>query len=137
MTKLTQKNVKFDWGEKEETAFQLIKQKLCSTSILALPKGDIRKLYYVLATLRIRIVYWLLMQIRGRCPSLSHGLLALNLPKTNPRSQTECALKPETSSTKDVEDARQTLRRNFIENRNARRFLVFNKIGVGYRVMAT
>ncbi|GKG15538.1 hypothetical protein Tco_0357861, partial [Tanacetum coccineum] len=25
MTKLTQKNVKFDWGEKEETVFQLIK----------------------------------------------------------------------------------------------------------------
>ncbi|GJV31332.1 putative reverse transcriptase domain-containing protein [Tanacetum coccineum] len=29
MTKLTQKGVKFDWGEKEENAFQLIKQKLC------------------------------------------------------------------------------------------------------------
>nr|GEX57599.1 retrotransposon protein, putative, Ty3-gypsy subclass [Tanacetum cinerariifolium] len=28
MTKLTHKNVKFDWGEKEEAAFQLIKQKL-------------------------------------------------------------------------------------------------------------
>nr|GEW58111.1 hypothetical protein [Tanacetum cinerariifolium] len=38
MTKLTQKNVKFDWREKEETAFQLIKQKLCSVLILALPK---------------------------------------------------------------------------------------------------
>nr|GEV06590.1 reverse transcriptase domain-containing protein [Tanacetum cinerariifolium] len=30
MTKLTQKKVKFDWGDKEEAAFQLIKQKLCS-----------------------------------------------------------------------------------------------------------
>ncbi|GJT20670.1 putative reverse transcriptase domain-containing protein [Tanacetum coccineum] len=40
MTKLTQKNVKFDWRDKEEVAFQLIKQKLCSTPILALPKGS-------------------------------------------------------------------------------------------------
>ncbi|GJV76361.1 putative reverse transcriptase domain-containing protein [Tanacetum coccineum] len=40
MTKLTQKGIKFDWGEKEENAFQLIKQKLCSAPILALPKGS-------------------------------------------------------------------------------------------------
>ncbi|GKD54898.1 putative reverse transcriptase domain-containing protein [Tanacetum coccineum] len=36
MTKLTQKKVKFDWGDKEEAAFQLLKQKLCSVPILAL-----------------------------------------------------------------------------------------------------
>ncbi|GJY16245.1 putative reverse transcriptase domain-containing protein [Tanacetum coccineum] len=40
MTKLTQKGIKFDWGEKEENAFQLIKQKSCSAPILALPEGS-------------------------------------------------------------------------------------------------
>ncbi|GJW26728.1 putative reverse transcriptase domain-containing protein, partial [Tanacetum coccineum] len=40
MTKLTQKGIKFDWGEKEENAFQLIKRKLCSAPILALPEGS-------------------------------------------------------------------------------------------------
>nr|GEY45895.1 reverse transcriptase domain-containing protein [Tanacetum cinerariifolium] len=38
MTKLTQKGVKFDWGEKQEVAFRLLKQ--CSAPILALPKGS-------------------------------------------------------------------------------------------------
>ncbi|GJW55928.1 hypothetical protein Tco_0100013 [Tanacetum coccineum] len=50
MTKLTQKNMKFDWGEKKETAFQLIKQKLCSAPILALLK-DQKTLWYI-ASLR-------------------------------------------------------------------------------------
>ncbi|GJV02869.1 putative reverse transcriptase domain-containing protein [Tanacetum coccineum] len=40
MTKLTQKGVKFDWGDKQKAAFQLLKQKLCSAPILALPEGS-------------------------------------------------------------------------------------------------
>nr|GEY36410.1 putative reverse transcriptase domain-containing protein [Tanacetum cinerariifolium] len=40
MTKLTQKKVKFEWGDKQEAACQLLKQKLCSAPILALPKGS-------------------------------------------------------------------------------------------------
>ncbi|GJT91364.1 putative reverse transcriptase domain-containing protein [Tanacetum coccineum] len=40
MMKFTQKNVKFDWSEKAEAAFQLLKQKLYSAPILALPEGS-------------------------------------------------------------------------------------------------
>nr|GEU72779.1 reverse transcriptase domain-containing protein [Tanacetum cinerariifolium] len=41
MTKLTQKSMKFNWGEKEEIDFHILKQKLCSAPILALPKGAV------------------------------------------------------------------------------------------------
>ncbi|GJY69912.1 putative reverse transcriptase domain-containing protein [Tanacetum coccineum] len=40
MTKLTQKKVTFEWGDRQEAAFQLIKQKLCSAPIMALPEGS-------------------------------------------------------------------------------------------------
>ncbi|GJV62760.1 putative reverse transcriptase domain-containing protein [Tanacetum coccineum] len=40
LTKLTQKNKKYIWGEDQETAFQLLKQKLCEALILALPEGN-------------------------------------------------------------------------------------------------
>ncbi|GJY62757.1 putative reverse transcriptase domain-containing protein [Tanacetum coccineum] len=32
--------VKFDWGDKQEAASQLLKQKLCNAPILALPEGS-------------------------------------------------------------------------------------------------
>ncbi|GKC89225.1 putative reverse transcriptase domain-containing protein [Tanacetum coccineum] len=40
MTKLTQKKVKFEWGDKQEATFQMLKQKLCSAPILDLPEGS-------------------------------------------------------------------------------------------------
>ncbi|GJT89944.1 putative reverse transcriptase domain-containing protein [Tanacetum coccineum] len=36
---LTQQKVKFDWGDKQEAAFQLLKEKLYSAHNLALPEG--------------------------------------------------------------------------------------------------
>ncbi|GKF30906.1 putative reverse transcriptase domain-containing protein, partial [Tanacetum coccineum] len=38
--KIEAKNKKYIWGEDQESAFQLLKQKLCETSILALPEGN-------------------------------------------------------------------------------------------------
>nr|GEW68697.1 hypothetical protein [Tanacetum cinerariifolium] len=40
MTKLTYKSMNFNWHEKEEAAFQTLKQKLCSAKILSLPEGS-------------------------------------------------------------------------------------------------
>nr|GEW78427.1 putative reverse transcriptase domain-containing protein [Tanacetum cinerariifolium]GEW81302.1 putative reverse transcriptase domain-containing protein [Tanacetum cinerariifolium] len=39
VTRLTQKKVAFKCGDKQEAAFQTLKDKLCSAPILALPKG--------------------------------------------------------------------------------------------------
>nr|GEX61700.1 retrotransposon protein, putative, Ty3-gypsy subclass [Tanacetum cinerariifolium] len=37
---IPKKKIKSEWGDKQEAAFQLLKQKLCSAPILALPKGS-------------------------------------------------------------------------------------------------
>ncbi|GJX73117.1 putative reverse transcriptase domain-containing protein [Tanacetum coccineum] len=38
--KIEAKNKKYSWGENQESAFQLLKQKLCEAPILALPEGN-------------------------------------------------------------------------------------------------
>ncbi|GKA83134.1 retrotransposon protein, putative, ty3-gypsy subclass [Tanacetum coccineum] len=40
LTELTQKNKKYIWEEKQESTFQLLKQKLYEAPIIALPKGN-------------------------------------------------------------------------------------------------
>nr|GEU33524.1 putative reverse transcriptase domain, ribonuclease H-like domain protein [Tanacetum cinerariifolium] len=52
LTKLTQKNKKFEWETEVEEAFQMLKQKLCCAPILALPKGLDDFVVYCDASLR-------------------------------------------------------------------------------------
>nr|GEY37605.1 putative reverse transcriptase domain-containing protein [Tanacetum cinerariifolium] len=47
-----EKNKKYEWGMAEEEAFQTLKQKLCSTHILALPKGTKNFIVYCDASLK-------------------------------------------------------------------------------------
>nr|GEV61055.1 retrotransposon protein, putative, Ty3-gypsy subclass [Tanacetum cinerariifolium] len=52
MTELKQKENKFDWGEEQESAFQLLKQKLCDAPILVLPEGSDDFVVYYDASIR-------------------------------------------------------------------------------------
>ncbi|GKE58135.1 putative reverse transcriptase domain-containing protein [Tanacetum coccineum] len=52
LTKLTQKDKKYEWGKEEEEAFQTLNQKLCSTPILALPEGTEDFMVYCDASLK-------------------------------------------------------------------------------------
>ena len=54
LTTLTQKDRKFDWGEKQEEAFQTLKQKLCNAPILALPEGTDNFIVFCV-TSRVRV----------------------------------------------------------------------------------
>ncbi|GJV15615.1 putative reverse transcriptase domain-containing protein [Tanacetum coccineum] len=127
MTKLTEKKVKFEWGDKQETAFQLLKQKLCSAPILVLPEGS--KDFIIYCDDSIKGLGAVLMQREKRhylygtkCAvftdhkSLQHilnqkelnmrqcrwlELLSLNLPKQILDAQIE-ARKPENIKNEDV-----------------------------------
>ncbi|GJV36651.1 putative reverse transcriptase domain-containing protein [Tanacetum coccineum] len=52
LTKLTQKNKKYEWGTEEDEAFQTLKHKLCSAPILALPEGTENFVVYCDASLK-------------------------------------------------------------------------------------
>ncbi|GJW80931.1 putative reverse transcriptase domain-containing protein [Tanacetum coccineum] len=82
MTKLTQKKVMFVWGDKQEASFQLLKQKLCSAQILALPEGSEDFIAYCDASIKVMTI-------------------SLDLPKQILNAQTE-ARKPENLKNEDV-----------------------------------
>ncbi|GJV16893.1 putative reverse transcriptase domain-containing protein [Tanacetum coccineum] len=52
LTKLTQKNKNYTWGEEQESAFQLLKQKPRKALILALPEGNDNFVVYCDASLQ-------------------------------------------------------------------------------------
>nr|GEX61575.1 putative reverse transcriptase domain-containing protein [Tanacetum cinerariifolium] len=52
LTKLTQKNKKFEWGADEDEAFQKLKQDLCTALILDLPEGPDDFVVYCDASLK-------------------------------------------------------------------------------------
>nr|GFA22567.1 putative reverse transcriptase domain-containing protein [Tanacetum cinerariifolium] len=52
LTKLTQKHKKYIWEDDQESAFQLLKQKLCKALILALPEGNDDFIVYCDASLQ-------------------------------------------------------------------------------------
>ncbi|GJU20259.1 putative reverse transcriptase domain-containing protein [Tanacetum coccineum] len=53
LTKLTHKDKKYVWGKEEDEAFQLLKQKLCSAPILALPEGTEKVIAYASRQLKV------------------------------------------------------------------------------------
>ncbi|GJR62242.1 putative reverse transcriptase domain-containing protein [Tanacetum coccineum] len=100
MTKLTQKGVKFDWGEKEENALQLIKQKLCSAPILALPEGNIQHILDQ-KELNMRQRCWLELLSDYDCDICYHPGKANVVADALSQAQIE-ALKPENLKNEDV-----------------------------------
>ncbi|GKB92610.1 putative reverse transcriptase domain-containing protein, partial [Tanacetum coccineum] len=83
MTKLTQKKVKFDWGDKQEALFQLIKQKLYSAPILALPEGSEEFIVYCDASIKgLGVV---LMQKEKKSENIKNedvgGMIRKDIPK--------------------------------------------------------
>nr|GEV59790.1 putative reverse transcriptase domain-containing protein [Tanacetum cinerariifolium] len=108
MTKLNKKGIKFDWGEKEENAFQLINHKLCNAPIIALPEGSEDFMVYCDASHKglgkANVVADALSRKERIEPLWVRALvmtIGLGLPKQILEAQIE-ALKPENLKNEDV-----------------------------------
>nr|GEZ98920.1 putative reverse transcriptase domain-containing protein [Tanacetum cinerariifolium] len=78
LTKLTQKDKKYEQGKEEEEAIQTLKQKLCSASILALPEGIEDFMVYCDASLK---GYGAMLMQREKV--IAYGSRKLRVPEEN------------------------------------------------------
>ncbi|GKA29277.1 putative reverse transcriptase domain-containing protein [Tanacetum coccineum] len=109
MTKLTQKKVKFEWGDKQEAAFQLLKQKHYLYGTKCTVFTDHKSLQHILnqKELNMRQRRWLELLSDYDCDIRYHPGKAnvvadgLDLPKQILNAQTE-ARKPENIKNEDV-----------------------------------
>ncbi|GJZ88702.1 putative reverse transcriptase domain-containing protein [Tanacetum coccineum] len=106
MTELTQKDKKFDWGEEQETTFQLLKQKLCAATILALPEGSDDFVVYCDASIKgLGAVLMLRMKGKDRTTATSkehcYYQITWNLPSRILEAQKE-AIKIENIKAEDI-----------------------------------
>ncbi|GJY43144.1 putative reverse transcriptase domain-containing protein [Tanacetum coccineum] len=97
MTKLTQKKVKFEWGDKQEAAFQLLKQKEKVISY-ASRQLKIHEKNYTTHDLELGAVERTEPRLRVRALVMT---ISLDLPKQILNAQTE-ARKPENIKSEDV-----------------------------------
>nr|GEV63265.1 hypothetical protein [Tanacetum cinerariifolium] len=118
ITKLTQKDVKFDLGDKQEAAFQQIKQKLCSAPILALPEGSEDFVVYCDALIQGKAnVVANALSRKERVPLRVRALvmtIGLDLSKQILKAQTE-ARKPKNIKNEDVGDPLDKLARMYLK----------------------
>ncbi|GJX74775.1 reverse transcriptase domain-containing protein [Tanacetum coccineum] len=103
LTELTRKNKKYSWGEDQESAFQLLKQKLCEAPILALPKGNNNFVIYCDASFQEEVEHEAtpLVRIARRLRLAIVMTLHLNLPSQILEAQTE-AIKEENIDAKNL-----------------------------------
>nr|GEW22500.1 putative reverse transcriptase domain-containing protein [Tanacetum cinerariifolium] len=99
MTKLTEKKVKFEWGDKQEATFHLLKKKLCSVPILALPKGSEDFIVYCDAS--IKGLGAVLMQREKKPENIKNEDVGGMLVETakNPKAIREQKLEPRADGT--------------------------------------
>ncbi|GJR05459.1 putative reverse transcriptase domain-containing protein [Tanacetum coccineum] len=63
LTLLTQKNKTYVWGDKQDEAFHILKEKLCNTPVLALPDGPNDFVVYCYAS---KQGFWCVLMQRGK-----------------------------------------------------------------------